>query len=101
MRSCAFHLCVRFFFALALTLVLACSFVWADEITLPRPTLDGSVSVEKAITTRTTARAYSSDPLTIADVGQILWAGNGNIPTDTISGATRKVIPSGAEDISN
>jgi SagB-type dehydrogenase family enzyme len=73
---------------------LACSVGYADGITLPRPTLDGSVSVEKAIATRTTARAYSPDPLTIANVGQILWAGNGNIPADAISGATKKVIPS-------
>ncbi|MBI5570370.1 MAG: SagB/ThcOx family dehydrogenase [Desulfomonile tiedjei] len=44
--------------------------------------------------TRTTARAYSTDPLTIADVGQLLWAGNGIIPTDAVSGATKRVIPS-------
>jgi len=50
--------------------------------------------VEKALATRITARAYSPDPLTMADVGQILWAGNGNIPADATSAATKKVIPS-------
>jgi SagB-type dehydrogenase family enzyme len=79
---------------LMLALTLASSGAHADETPLPRPTLDGRVSVEKAIATRNTARAYSSDPLTLADVGQILWAGNGNIPPDAISGATKKVIPS-------
>lgn len=65
-----------------------------DETALPRPGLDGSVSVEKALATRTTARSYSPAPLTLAQVAQVLWAGNGNIPTDAVSAATKKVIPS-------
>jgi SagB-type dehydrogenase family enzyme len=81
-------------FIAALTLILACSFAPAEETKLPRPDLDGKVSVEKALATRTTARSYSSTPLTLAQVSQILWAGNGNIPTDTVSSATKKVIPS-------
>jgi SagB-type dehydrogenase family enzyme len=94
MRSRAIHLCVRLFFCWALTLTFACSLGYANEITLPPPTLDGSISVEKALATRTTARAYSPAPLTMANVGQILWSGNGNIPADAISSATKKVIPS-------
>jgi SagB-type dehydrogenase family enzyme len=67
---------------------------YADETALPKPSLDGQVSVEKALVTRTTARSYSAAPLTLAQVGQILWAGNGNMPTDAVSAATKKVIPS-------
>lgn len=78
----------------ALALSLACSNAQADETILPRPTLDGSVSVEKALATRTTARSYSSEPLTLAQVSQLLWAGDGNIPADAVSSATKKVIPS-------
>jgi SagB-type dehydrogenase family enzyme len=65
-----------------------------EGIALLRPSLDGSVSVEKALATRTTARSYSPAPLTLAQVAQVLWAGNGNIPTDAVSAATKKVIPS-------
>ncbi len=78
----------------ALMLFLACSLAQADEIALPKPALDGKMSVEKAMATRTTARAYSAAPLTMAEVGQVLWSGNGNIPTDAVSSATKKVIPS-------
>jgi SagB-type dehydrogenase family enzyme len=81
---------------LALTMALGCTlgYSYADETALPKPSLDGKMSVEKALVTRTTARSYSAAPLTLAQVGQILWAGNGNIPTDAVSAATKKVIPS-------
>ena len=84
------------FMFLTLTMVLEWSFhqACADETALPRPSLDGSVSLEKALATRATARSYSSAPLTLAQVAQVLWAGNGNIPTDAVSAATKKVIPS-------
>ncbi len=85
---------VLMFPLLAFVLTVACSTAQADEMALPRPALDGKVSVEKALATRTTARSYSSEPLTVAQVSQLLWAGNGNIPMDAISSATKKVIPS-------
>jgi SagB-type dehydrogenase family enzyme len=79
-------------FVLALTLpgTISC----AAEINLPAPSLDGNVSVEKALATRITARSYSSAPLTLAQVSQLLWSGNGMIPVDAVSGATLRVIPS-------
>lgn len=80
--------------SIVLALTLSCSGAHAEETALPKPKLDGRVSVEKAMVSRTTARAYSSHPLSLADLGQILWAGNGNIPTDAVSSATKKVIPS-------
>jgi SagB-type dehydrogenase family enzyme len=75
-------------------MVLTCPLAMAVETPLPQPSLDGKMSVEKAMATRTTARSYSSTPMTMAEVGQVLWAGNGNIPTDAVSAATKKVIPS-------
>jgi SagB-type dehydrogenase family enzyme len=50
--------------------------------------------VEKAIATWKTSRQYADKPLSIAQVGQMLWAANGKIPTDAVSGATGRVIPS-------
>jgi SagB-type dehydrogenase family enzyme len=83
------------FIAIALTASGTIGQAYADETTpLPPPSLDGKMSVEKALATRATARSYSAVPLTLAQVGQILWAGNGNIPTDAVSAATKKVIPS-------
>jgi SagB-type dehydrogenase family enzyme len=78
----------------ALALSVACSEPQADEIPLPPPALDGTVSLEKALATRMTARSYSPAPLTLAQVSQLLWAGNGNIPPDATTSATKKVIPS-------
>jgi SagB-type dehydrogenase family enzyme len=78
----------------ALFFALACSYVGADDTALPRPNLDGAVSLEKAMGTRATSRSYARDPLTLADVSQLLWAGNGNMQIDGVSSATKKVIPS-------
>jgi SagB-type dehydrogenase family enzyme len=66
----------------------------ADRIQLPAPSLDGEVAVEKAIATRKTIRQYADAPLTMAQVGQMLWAANGKIPLDAVSGATVRVVPS-------
>ncbi len=63
-------------------------------LTLPPPSHDGRVSVEKALTERKTAREYSSDPLSLKTIAQLCWAANGNRDVDTISQATLKVIPS-------
>jgi SagB-type dehydrogenase family enzyme len=81
-------------FVIGLAFMAVCSYSHADETPLPRPALDGSISVEKALATRTTARSYSSTPLTLAQVAQLLWSGNGNIPSDAVSSATPRVIPS-------
>ncbi len=63
---------------IALAMAFPCSSVSANETALPPPTLDGSVCVEKALATRTTARSYSPEPLTLAQVAQLLRAGNAN-----------------------
>ena len=46
-------------------------------INLPQPVLDGSVSVEKALSERRSVRSYKDQPLTIPEVSQLLWAAQG------------------------
>ena len=49
----------------------------AQNIKLPAPKLDGTFSVEKALSERRTIRSYKNEPLTLADVSQLLWAAQG------------------------
>ncbi len=44
---------------------------------LPRPRLDGQVSVEKAVRSRRTVRTFSPRPLSVEQVSQLLWAAQG------------------------
>jgi SagB-type dehydrogenase family enzyme len=46
-------------------------------IKLPSPKLDGTVSIEKALSERRSVRAYKPEPLSMAEVSQILWAAQG------------------------
>ncbi len=46
-------------------------------IRLPWPSFDGSVSVEKALSTRRSIRDYVSEPLSLGEVSQILWSAYG------------------------
>ena len=66
-------------------LVLAFSGIHAaDEqrIELPKPVTDGQVSVEAAIKQRRSVRDYTNRPLSLADVGQLLWAAQGVTSSD-------------------
>jgi SagB-type dehydrogenase family enzyme len=49
----------------------------AQAIKLPPPRMDGPISVEKALSERRTVRVYKEDPLTLADLSQLLWAAQG------------------------
>lgn len=64
------------------------------EIQLPKPVLSGKLSVESALLSKKSVRNFTGQPVTMAQLSQLLWAANGNLPTDAISGATYKVIPS-------
>jgi SagB-type dehydrogenase family enzyme len=65
------------------------------EIELPSPMVEGSMSVEKALISRKTVRSYQEKPLDAKQVGQLLWASNGNMDlVDSTTSATKKVIPS-------
>ncbi len=46
-------------------------------ITLPKPALDGTLSVEAAMHNRKSVRSYAAGALTIAEVSQLLWAAQG------------------------
>ena len=46
-------------------------------IKLPEPRYEGTVSLEKAMRNRRSVRDYSRDPLTLAEVSQLLWAAQG------------------------
>lgn len=48
-----------------------------ETIKLPTPKYDGTVSVEKALLERRSIRTYKDEPLTLAEVAQILWAAQG------------------------
>jgi SagB-type dehydrogenase family enzyme len=62
----------------------------AEAIELPMPRFDGQLSVEKALLNRRSIRTYKDEPLTLADVSQILWAAQGI--TDSTSG--KRTAPS-------
>jgi SagB-type dehydrogenase family enzyme len=52
----------------------------AESVTttqLPPPNLDGDMSLEEALTRRRTVRRFEDLPLTDAELGQLLWAGQG------------------------
>lgn len=48
-----------------------------EKINLPKPKLKSSFSVEEAILKRRSVRRYSSKELTIDQISQLLWAGQG------------------------
>lgn len=50
---------------------------FTDEIALPKPNPAGSVSFEEAIARRRSVRRYAPDPLPVASIGQLFWAGQG------------------------
>jgi SagB-type dehydrogenase family enzyme len=57
---------------------------------LPAPQLDGPISVEKALSERRSVRTYKDEPLSLAEVSQILWAAQG--VSDSASG--KRTAPS-------
>jgi SagB-type dehydrogenase family enzyme len=44
---------------------------------LPTPVTDGQMSVEAALTQRRSVRAFETRPLTVTELGQLLWAAQG------------------------
>ncbi len=49
----------------------------AAGVPLAAPRKDGAVAVEAALAARRSVRAFSSEPLTSAELGQLLWAAQG------------------------
>lgn len=48
-----------------------------NEIKLPSPRLKSNVSIEEAILKRRSIRNYSSEPISLDDLSQLLWAAQG------------------------
>ena len=48
-----------------------------NSIALPEPRVDSDTSVEAALSRRRSVREYSDAPLTLSEVGQLLWAAQG------------------------
>lgn len=46
-------------------------------IALPEPRSDGTLSVEQALGKRRSVREYAEGPLTLVELGQVLWAAQG------------------------
>ena len=61
------------------------------SILLPKPSLDGKVSIEKAIKERRTIRDFKERPLPLNHLSQLLWAAQGI--TDSKEG--KRAAPSG------
>ncbi len=53
------------------------SAIGEEERALPRPLLDGRVSLEEALRERRSVREFRAQPLPIESVGQLLWAAQG------------------------
>lgn len=63
-----------------------------EIIKLPEPRYDSETSIEEALSTRRSIRAYKDEPLTLTEVSQLLWAAQG-ITTSTARGL--RTAPSG------
>ncbi|MDI3474513.1 MAG: hypothetical protein PWQ79_1533 [Thermococcaceae archaeon] len=48
-----------------------------EIVELPPPRLEGSMSLEEAIAKRRSRREYKNEPLTLEELGQLLWAAQG------------------------
>lgn len=46
-------------------------------INLPQPITDGQVSLEKSMSLRRSIRSYKNEPVSIRELSQLLWAGQG------------------------
>lgn len=58
---------------------------------LPAPSLDGAMSLEKALQSRRTVRSFSPNPLSLAHFSQMLWAAYGAAGESK----HRRTVPSG------
>lgn len=66
----------------------------SQTVSLPEPSRDGQVSVEDAIHNRRSIRDFDERSLTLAEVGQLLWAATG-VTVDGVSGPTRAAPSAG------
>ena len=65
---------------------------FGSPVPLPAPDTTGTIGLERAIRERRSMRAFRPDPLPVATIGQLLWAGQGI----TSSGGKRAAPSAGA-----
>lgn len=72
-----------------LLVLLTVSNLFAEDemIKLPPPKLAGDASLEEAISTRRSVRSFTADPLTLEELSQLLWAGQGITSDDGLRAA--------------
>ncbi len=49
----------------------------SDRITLPQPSTDGRISIERALRERRSVRTFTTEPIALSDLSQLLWAAQG------------------------
>jgi len=65
-----------------------------DTLSLPAPNLVGTVTLEEAISARRSVRSFVSEDLSLPEISQLLWAGQGL--TETIPWKKRAAPSAGA-----
>jgi SagB-type dehydrogenase family enzyme len=65
-----------------------------STVDLPTPSYSGEKSLEEVIYSRKSVRDFSTEPLTIKEISQLLWAAGGKT-VDGVSGATRSFPSAG------
>lgn len=50
---------------------------YGETITLPQPNLEEGLSINQALALRASSREYSSEPLTLEELGGVMWAAAG------------------------
>jgi SagB-type dehydrogenase family enzyme len=51
--------------------------LFSKSIKLPKPQYDSNVSIEETLLKRRSIRSYKSEPLSIAEISQLLWSAQG------------------------
>jgi hypothetical protein len=64
-----------------------------NDIKLPKPSIVGKISLEAAVLAKKSVRNFTGEPLTTAQVSQVLWAANGNLPADAVGLHTKCCRP--------
>jgi SagB-type dehydrogenase family enzyme len=64
-------------FSIGCTVETVSSTETAMKITLPEPVYDSDTSLEEALLGRRSVRSFSEEPITLQQLSQLLWAGQG------------------------
>lgn len=79
-----YHRILFFFLVVLINLILISNFsegrdkkMEAGDIKLPEPSQRGSISLEDALAMRESIRNFSSIPLKLTEISQLMWAGQG------------------------